>query len=91
MVAAGRPWIGFARSGMASHETEKETRLKRINAKLLGLGWTFAAAGESAPDGPYWRDEIETDNGPCDYGLYVDDKLIGLIEAKRLERGPQNS
>ena len=71
-------------------ESEKETRKKRINTKLLALGWKFAPDGEPPSGRAYWRDEVETDSGPCDYGLFVDDKLIGLIEAKRLEKGPQN-
>jgi type I restriction enzyme R subunit len=75
---------------MPKAESEKETRKKRINTQLTALGWTFAPEGEPAPQGPYWRDEVETDNGPCDYGLYVDDKLIGLVEAKKLSLAPQN-
>lgn len=75
---------------MAKPESEKETRRKRINAQLTALGWKFAREGKPAPKGAYWRDELETDNGPCDYGLYVDDKLVGLIEAKKLSLAPQN-
>jgi type I restriction enzyme R subunit len=72
-----------------SGESEKETRKKRIDAKLLGLGWKFKPEGKPPPGRAYWRDELETESGPCDYGLYVDDKLIGLIEAKKIAKGPQ--
>ena len=75
---------------MPKGESERETRKKRIDAKLKALGWRLAPEGEPAPDGPYWRDEIETDDGPADYGLYVDEKLIGIIEAKKLSLAPQN-
>ncbi len=75
---------------MAKPESEKETRKKRINAKLEALGWKFAPEGNPPPKGPYWRDEVETQNGPCDYGLYVDGELIGLVEAKKLSLAPQN-
>ena len=70
---------------MTGHESEKQTRKKRIDKRLKALGWTLVPDGQEIPsEGAYWRDEIETDHGPCDYGLYVDGKLIGLIEAKRL-------
>ena len=75
---------------MAKGESEKQTRKKRINAKLQALGWAFAPDDEPAPKGPYWRDEIATENGPADYGLFVADQLIGIIEAKKLGLGPQN-
>jgi hypothetical protein len=35
------------------------------------LAGSSAPDGKAAPKGPYWRDEIETENGPADYGLYV--------------------
>ena len=47
---------------MAKGESEKQTRKKRIDAKLKALGWQFAPEGKPAPKGPYWRDEIETES-----------------------------
>jgi type I restriction enzyme R subunit len=35
-------------------------------------------------------EEEETDNGPADYALWLDNKVVGLIEAKKLTVGPQN-
>lgn len=42
---------------------------------------------------PYDRCAIEeyvTDNGPADYALCVDGRLVGIVEAKKLTLGPQN-
>lgn len=75
---------------MTKPESERETRRKRIDAKLRALGWTFSPEQKPPPRGAYWRDEVETEAGPCDYGLYLDGKLLGLIEAKKLSLAPQN-
>ena len=36
-------------------------------------------------------EEYETDNGPADYALCVDGKVLGIVEAKKLSLGPQNA
>src|SRR4051794_26918726 len=71
-------------------ETEAETRTARIDKQLDALGWKQPPAGVEPLSGPYRRPEIETANGPADYGLYVDRKLVGIVEAKKLSLGPQN-
>src|SRR4051794_37972031 len=71
-------------------EPEALTRKKRIDAKLDALGWKLYPDGEEPAKGPYRREEVETGNGPADYVLYLDAKLIGIIEAKKLSLGPQN-
>ena len=71
-------------------ESEKETRQRRIDRRLRDAGWVRAEKGQEPDSGPYWLEEVETASGPCDYGLYVDRELVALVEAKRLERSPQN-
>ncbi len=40
---------------------------------------------------PVAIEEFPTDNGPADYALCVDGRLLGVIEAKKLTIGPQNA
>jgi type I restriction enzyme R subunit len=35
-------------------------------------------------------EEFPTASGPADYALFVDGKLLGIIEAKKVSLGPQN-
>src|ERR1700751_4380144 len=35
-------------------------------------------------------EEFETANGPADYALCVDGKIVGIVEAKKLTLGPQS-
>src|SRR5215207_7006319 len=71
-------------------EPEALTRKNRIDAKLDTLGWAFAKDGEEPKTGPYRKEEVETGNGPADYLLYLNRKLVGIIEAKKLSLGRQN-
>lgn len=75
-----------------SHESERLTRKKRIDPKLTALGWKVVPFSESADLASYSRHAIEeypTANGPADYALVVDGKLLGVVEAKKLSLGPQ--
>ena len=68
-------------------ESEKVTRKKRIDPKLKNLGWLVT---------PYYLgmdtsllrchavEEYPTENGPADYALFVDGRLIGILEAKKV-------
>ena len=66
-------------------ESEKQTRLKRIDTKLNALGWPLAADGDEPATGPYRKHEIETDSGPADYGLFLNSKLVAIVEAKKAD------
>lgn len=75
-----------------SHESEWLTRKKRIDPKLKALGWKVVPFDESADLSSYKHHAIEeypTANGPADYGLVVDGRLLGVVEAKKLSLGPQ--
>jgi type I restriction enzyme, R subunit len=78
---------------MPEHESEWQTRKKRIDTRLKALGWTLLPFAPGRPLRDYGRHaitEYETDTGPADYALGVDGALLGVIEAKKLSLGPQN-
>jgi len=75
------------------NEFEWQTRRKRIDPKLVALGWTviryrpdlnLATLNNCAVA------EYPTANGPADYALVVEGQMLGIIEAKKLTLGPQN-
>jgi type I restriction enzyme, R subunit len=68
------------------HNSEWLTRKRRIDPVLNGLGWNLRALG----NGAFRMEEYETANGPADYALGIDGKVVGIIEAKKLTLGPQN-
>ena len=76
-------------------ESEWLTRKSRIDAKLRSLsspcqiirfhdGLDFSALTCHAVE------ELPTSNGPADYGLFVNGKLLGILEAKKITVNPQN-
>ncbi|MBI5545416.1 MAG: DEAD/DEAH box helicase family protein, partial [Deltaproteobacteria bacterium] len=74
----------------ADEEREQKTRKSRIDPKLDARGWRCSPRGVT-PLRPAWRTEEEpTGNGPADYALWLDNRLVGVLEAKRLAVDPQN-
>ncbi len=74
-------------------EAERQTRRDRIDPKLKAAGWRIAPFDPSRPLSLYDRcaiEEYETDNGPADYALCVNGRILGIVEAKKLTLGPQN-
>ena len=74
-------------------EPEWLTRKKRIDTKLKNIGWSVVKYDKSTPIESYNSHaiyEYPTANGPSDYALVVDGKILGLIEAKKVSLGPQN-
>ena len=75
------------------HESEKQTRKRRIDKALAEVGWTIQAYEENRSLDQYDRcaiEEFPTANGPADYALCVGGRIIGVVEAKKLTIGPQN-
>lgn len=76
----------LARSQLASRPALNEVQVRRIIDRMLAdAGWTVQDAAETnlyANDGVAIR-EVSTATGRADYLLYVDRKLVGVIEAKR--------
>ena len=64
------------------------TRKKRIDPKLDAAGWSLPK-GRTKPEA-FRSEEEETDNGPADYALWLDDQVTAVVEAKKLTVGPQN-
>ena len=75
------------------NELEWQTRKKRIDTRLVALGWTISAFDPALSLHDYTRHaitEYPTANGPADYALVVGGRILGIVEAKKLSLGPQN-
>lgn len=59
-------------------EDEKATHRSEARCCRLGL-----VEGRARPEA-YRSEEEETDNGPADYALWLDDQVAGVVEAKKL-------
>jgi type I restriction enzyme R subunit len=76
-----------------AYESEKVTRKKRIDKLLQASGWTiipYKNGMDLTTLTNHAIEELETANGPADYALVVKGKLLGVVEAKKLEVGVQN-
>ncbi len=76
-----------------AQESERRTRQRRIDPKLQAWGWNVVPFDPKTPISAYRRHAIEeypTANGPADYALVVEGKLLGVVEAKKVTLGPQN-
>ncbi|MGI8733970.1 MAG: DEAD/DEAH box helicase family protein [Pyrinomonadaceae bacterium] len=74
-------------------ESERRTRKSRIDPLLKSLGWRIAPYDPQRPLSWYESCAIEeypTNNGPADYALCINGKIVGVVEAKKLTLGPQN-
>ncbi|MEK7271220.1 MAG: DEAD/DEAH box helicase family protein, partial [Planctomycetota bacterium] len=74
-------------------EAEWKTRRDRIDTRLKALGWKLERfrPGLDIPRLSHHAvTEFETENGPADYVFVVDGRPLGVLEAKRLSKGPQN-
>lgn len=73
-------------------EAEWRTRRERIDPRLKACGWEIVRFDASRPLSAYKRHaitEYETANGPADYALCVDGRILGIVEAKRVGLNPQ--
>lgn len=73
--------------------TEKQTRQKLIDIKLEKQGWSIINYNENLKsenlDSTAVR-ELPTKEGFADYALFVEGKLLGFIEAKKISVGSKN-
>ena len=79
--------------GAGQSEPEWLTRKQRIDTRLIQSGWRLSPYAPGRSIGDYKQDAIEeyvTDEGPADYALIVDGRILGILEAKKLSLGPQN-
>lgn len=78
---------------MPYSESEKITRKKRIDIQIGKLGWRIMPYETGLNTSTLSRHaiaEYPTSNGPADYALFVNGKLLGIIEAKKYGIGAQN-
>jgi len=68
-------------------ESEWLTRKRRIDPLLDATGWLVRKGRGNAA---FRTEEEETAHGPADYALWLDDRVVGIVEAKKLTVGPQN-
>lgn len=76
-----------------TYESEKITRKKRIDQQLKATGWLIIPYSEGMDLTILTNhaiEELQTNNGPADYALVVNGKLLGVVEAKKLEVGAAN-
>jgi type I restriction enzyme, R subunit len=75
-------------------ESEWQTRKQRIDTRLEALGWQVRPFDPLRPRSACQRQaltEYPTEDGPADYALCLDGKLLAIVEAKKLSLGPQNA
>lgn len=80
-------------STISPKDSEWLTRKQLIDPKLNAAGWRVVPFNPAKPLSSYDACAIEeypTENGPADYALCVDGKILGIVEAKKLTLGPQN-
>ena len=73
-------------------QSEWLTRKRLIDPKLKDWGWAvvpFGSPDSAGRRGCYAITEYPTANGPADYALVSDGKVLGIVEAKKLTLGPQ--
>lgn len=74
-------------------ESERVTRKGRIDPLLESLGWKVVPFDKNPPLEQLSNcavEEYETENGPADYALCVDSRIVAVVEAKKLTLGHQN-
>lgn len=76
-------------------ELEWQTRKRRIDTRLKTMqpAWTILRHHEGMDTSMLHAvavEEYPTENGPADYALFVNGKLLGIIEAKKVTVNPQN-
>ena len=67
-----------------SKESERLTRQQRIDPKLEGSGWAVVpfAGVEPTSYSKAAVEETETNNGPADYALCDEGRVMGVVESK---------
>jgi len=76
-------------------ESEAKTRKDRIDEKLKSslLKWTIISndkVSDYSALSAHAVEEYPTETGPADYALFVEGKLLGIIEAKKIAVGAEN-
>lgn len=75
------------------NEAEWRTRKNRIDTRLKHKGWQlvrFVPGLDLKALDKVAVEELPTANGPADYALFVNGRLLGIVEAKKVTVNPQN-
>ena len=70
-------------------ESEWQTRKYRIDPRLDEAGWPRPKSGTTPLHQPHRSEEHPTVNGPADYALVLDRKVVAIVEAKKVGLDPQ--
>lgn len=70
----------------SDQEPEWKTRRERIDPKLDAAGWLLR---KTAGRTPCRLSEYPTTNGPADYALCADGRVLAFVEAKKVSVAPQ--
>lgn len=76
-----------------SGESEAQTRKERVDKLLEKAGWKVVEYSDGPLDS-FERCAIEeypTSSGPADYALVFKGRVLGIVEAKRVSKGPQET
>jgi len=76
-----------------TEEREAATRKKRIDPLLKAANWKvirYETDMDLSQCNKCALEEYPTENGPADYALCLDGKIVAVVEAKKLSLGPQN-
>ena len=71
-------------------ESEWVTRKQRVDPRLDDAGWRLPRKGTKPLHQAHRTEEHETANGPADYALWLDNHIVGIVEAKKVTLGAQN-
>jgi type I restriction enzyme, R subunit len=74
----------------SENNSEWLTRKRLIDPKLKSAGWDIVPFPSVHSHKNCAVAEYETANGPADYALCVDGRILGIVEAKKLTLGPQS-
>jgi type I restriction enzyme, R subunit len=73
-------------------ESEDVTRRRRINPRLRAADWSLVRFAAGSPLSSYRAKAVEefpTSAGPVDYALCDGGRALGVVEAKKVTRGPE--
>jgi type I restriction enzyme R subunit len=73
--------------------SEAATRKQLVDKELRAAGWSVTAFTPEKSLAAYdccAVEEYPTPNGPADYALVMEGRVVGIVEAKKLTLGPQN-
>ncbi|MBE7465519.1 MAG: DEAD/DEAH box helicase family protein [Planctomycetes bacterium] len=77
---------------MPGEPSERQIRKEKVDPRLRDAGWTVATRTAAQPLSAFANhamEEFPTEEGPADYALAVNGRLLGVLEAKKASAGSQ--